>query len=114
MNKKITRLFFLCVLLILPGLALAAFTYPLLHQGNSNANLNGLIYGILNFIWPLFLGFSILMFVYAGFLFLSAQGEGGKLSSAKSAVIWGIIGIAVGILAFSIPTIVDKVFFPAG
>ncbi len=52
-------------------------------------------------VWPIFLGVVVIMFIYAGFLFLTAQGEPGKVSEAKKALIWAVVGIIVAIFAFS-------------
>ena len=52
-------------------------------------------------VWPIFLGLVIIMFIYAGVKFLTAQGDPTKISDARKAVIWGIVGIAIAIAAFS-------------
>lgn len=44
-------------------------------------------------------GFVVIMFVIAGFKYLTAQGEMGKVKEANNAVIWGLIGTAVIVLA---------------
>lgn len=66
----------------------------------------GTIIQLLKFIWPVFIGLAILMFLLAGVYFLTAQGDPGKLKEARSALIWGIVGVVVGILSFSLPYIV--------
>lgn len=71
-------------------------------------NLVFVMNGILGFIWPIFVGFAIIAFIVAGFLFLTANGDGGKIKTARDAVIWGTVGIVVGILAFSIPWVVGN------
>ena len=52
-------------------------------------------------VWPVFVGASIIMLIYAGFLFVTANGDPGKIKSAREVVMWAVIGIIVGILAFS-------------
>ena len=105
MNKKIVTLsaLILAALLILPLDIWAAF--PELGKG---AVIVPTVFfdKIFNFIWPFFLGFAIIMFIVAGFIFLTASGEAGKVKTAKDAVLWGIIGIIVAILSFSIPGII--------
>lgn len=59
-------------------------------------------------LWVVFGGISVICFLYSGILFLTAQGEPGKISTAKSSFLWGIVGVAVGILAYSIITIVGN------
>jgi hypothetical protein len=57
----------------------------------------------------LFGAVAVICFVMAGILFLTAQGEPEKLKTAKAATIWGFVGVAVGIIAFSIVGIVARV-----
>ncbi len=95
MNKKLITLSSVAVLLTFP---LAAFAFP-----GVIGNPNNIITSILNIIWPLFIGFAIIMFIVAGFYFLvNDPGKG------RSALLWGIIGVAVGILAFSLPLIIGR------
>lgn len=106
--KKIDIVLASLTLLGLPGVILAQFNQtqqPFLPAGNITS-LWFVIIAILNFIWPIFIGFAIIMLLLAGFLFLTAQGEPSKVKEARFAVIWGVVGIIVGILAFSIPFIV--------
>ena len=57
-------------------------------------------------VWVIFGLIAVVCFVIAGILFLTANGDAQKLATARSAVIWGIVGIIVGIVAFSILTII--------
>lgn len=64
--------------------------------------LNAIINNVLTMIvWPIFLGLVILTFIWAGILYLTAQGEPSKISQANKAVIYAIVGIIVAIFAFS-------------
>ena len=105
MNKKLIIAVSSMVLLALP---LAAFAF---NAGNTPNTVETLTVGaiiniVLNFIWPIFAGFAVLMFLLAGFLFLTSQGEEDKIDQARQAVLWGVVGVVVGLLAFSIPAIV--------
>jgi len=53
-------------------------------------------------IEPIFFGLAIIMFLYAGILFLIAEGDPSKLTKARQAVLWGVIGIVVGLLGYGI------------
>ena len=100
-NKKLITLSVLLTLLVSP---LIAFALP-----GQVLNIPGVMLSIISFIWPLFVGFAIIMFLVAGFLFLTASGDPGKVKSAKDALIWGIVGVIVGILAFSLPFIIGMI-----
>ena len=60
-------------------------------------------------IWPVFFGLSVIMFIYAGILFVAAGGDPSKISSAKKAVLWAIVGIIVAIAGFSATNIISGI-----
>ena len=107
MNIKKIKAALTAILLALPAISIAA---PPTAPGlpNQITSVWDVFIKILNFIWPVFIGFAIIMFIVAGFFFLTANGEPGKLSTARTSVIWGIVGVAVGVIAFSIPYIIQK------
>lgn len=103
MNKKLLVSFTATLALVLPFFALAI----------EPIGLPGIIPGpwivinrVLSFIWPLFIGFAVIMFIVAGLLFLSAQGDPGKVRDARNAVVWGVVGVVVGIISFSLPYLI--------
>ena len=62
-------------------------------------NAAGLVFGAI----------AVIMFIIAGIYFLTAGGEPEKVQKARSAFLWGIAGVVVGILAFSIIAVVGSV-----
>ena len=109
MNKKIIILFALATFLILP-VAVFAISYP--DMPGDDLDIRAAIDGIFAFIWPIFIAIAMGMFIWAGFLYLTANGEVGKLSLAGKAVIGGTIGLAIAFLASSMPFIVNNILFP--
>jgi len=72
-----------------------------------------IITNLINFvIWPIFAGASIIMFIVAGLYFVTSNGDPSKISTAKKMVIWAIIGVAIGLLAATLPFIIAS-FIPA-
>jgi len=65
---------------------------------------------ILAATWIIFGVITVVCFVIAGVLFLTAAGDPQKLSQAKLAVIWGAVGVVVGIVAYSIIYLVEQFF----
>jgi len=96
MNKKL--LFFLLLgILVLPVSVYAAV--------NSIQSLSVAIAGV---VWIVFTVIVIICFVAAGILFLTAAGSAEKVAKARSAFLWGIVGVAVGIVAYSIITLLSR------
>ena len=104
MNKKLVYTIIL-ISALLPYIGLAVnFGTPPTQQDNLDIPI--LLNRILGIIWPVFMGFAIIMFIVAGFLFLKAEGEPAEIKTAQKALLWGVVGIIVGILSFSIPFII--------
>ncbi|OGZ64039.1 MAG: hypothetical protein A3A98_03790 [Candidatus Staskawiczbacteria bacterium RIFCSPLOWO2_01_FULL_40_39] len=104
MNKKLAIA--TLTLMALPVLSMADFQPGPVPDTNPNLDVVGIFNAIFNFIWPFFIGFAVIMFIVAGFQFLTAQGEPGKVTQARNSLIWGAVGVAVGVLAFSIPFVI--------
>jgi len=97
MNKKILTLILLGAI-VLPITVFAAVD-----------SIQSLSMAIVNAIWPVFVVIVVICFVVAGILFLSAMGEPEKIAKAKSAFLWGVVGVVVGIVAYSIIRIISNI-----
>jgi hypothetical protein len=103
MNKKLIVVSSLAAML----LPVAAFAVPILPlPGVGPITIIGIIDAIFSILWPLFAAYAVIMFIYAGFMFLNARGDGGGVADARNAVLWGTVGVGVALLAFSIPFMV--------
>ena len=40
--------------------------------------------------------------IYGGFLFLTAQGDPGRIKKGKDSITWGVIGLIIALLSWSI------------
>jgi len=97
---------------ILTGLTTAAIlALPLIagaQPSNQGLTLCSLVQKIQSAVWIIFGVIAVIMFVVAGILFLTAQGSPDKIAQARTAVLWGVAGVVVGIIAFSIISIVSS------
>ncbi len=105
MNKKIIAFSATVALLALP---LVGFAFTPGSQPNAvpALSVNDLIDVIFTIIWPVTVAFAIIMFLMAAFMFFSSQGDPEKVTMARNATVWGIVGMTVALIAFSIPSIV--------
>ena len=99
MKKIVVSLLFLSVLLV-PVMAFAQPTVTI----NS---LEALITAIKRPIWIVFGLIALIAFIVAGVLFLTSGGDPEKVKLARTAFLWGIVGVIVGIIAFSIVRIIE-------
>ena len=104
-NKKIITLFYILVFLVCPFYIASAQ----LHPYGPAISYVGILDGILSAVWIIFTAVVVISFVVAGILFLTAGGAPDKIKTAKAAFIWGVAGVVVGIIAYSIIGIVGGI-----
>ena len=66
-----------------------------------------LAYKILAFLLKLAIPIAAIMIVWAGFLYVTSAGNEKKIQSAQRALIWAIVGLAVVVIAQSVPGMVQ-------
>lgn len=101
--KKNIFVFLLLILVFIPVLVCA--TPP-----PTNLTLTNVIGAIENIMYSILAIATFLAFLAAAILFLTSGGNASKIQTAKAAFFWGIIGVVVGLLAWSIFTIIANVF----
>lgn len=96
--------------LLLPVLALAQMQ-PIAPggPGTTVGSLQQIINALTNAAGLVFGGIAVICFIIAGVLFLTAGGNAEKVQAARSAFMWGVAGVVVGILAFSIIAVISSV-----
>jgi len=50
---------------------------------------------VLDGLWLLLTPLIVIFIIYAGFLFVTAQGEEGKIQKARHAIMWALVGTGV-------------------
>ena len=71
-------------------------------------NLANFINGLATWFAGLILAISVLVILYAAFLFVTAAGSEEKVSKAKGTIVYGLVGIAVALLAFGVGAILES------
>ncbi|MBI2050064.1 MAG: hypothetical protein HYT35_01235 [Candidatus Staskawiczbacteria bacterium] len=97
--------------LVISLLLFSILLVPVLVYAQPNVTINSLeqlVTAIKRPLWVVFGLIALIAFVAAGILFLTAGGDPDKVKSARTAFLWGIVGIVVGIVAFSIVAIIES------
>ncbi|MCD5384410.1 MAG: hypothetical protein LRZ97_00670 [Candidatus Pacebacteria bacterium] len=81
---------------------------PLESAGADTATISGFVKSILGIIMYIGIPLIGLILVYAGFKFLFARGNSGKIKDASFNIMWVLIGVAVFLGAWTLSTIVDS------
>lgn len=122
MNKSIKNKFALIIVLII---FFPIITYGQLGGNDSNTkndttitlvnplgdkvnDLPSFIYMILEIVFEIGAVVSVLAIIYVGFMFVSARGDTEKLVTARRALLYTAIGIAVLLGAVLIATVIDS------
>ncbi|MES2623152.1 MAG: hypothetical protein V4576_01960 [Patescibacteria group bacterium] len=99
MKSKLTLLSAGIATLIFPALIEAAaqpsrLVNPL--GGSSGVtSLDGVILIVVNVVQILLIMATVLYLLYAGLMFVTARGEPGKITKARDALLWGMVGAAL-------------------
>ena len=81
-----------------------------LHAYGPAVSLGGMIDTAVANVWIIFAAVAVVSFLIAGVAFLTANGAPEKLKLARSAFVWGVAGVVVGIISYSIITVVGNFF----
>lgn len=109
MNKKLISVSLSAFLLSFPAVILAFQAGPV-PSAVTSLTVESIIDLLFSILWPVAVAFFIVMFVIAAFQFFNAQGDAEKIKSARSFLIWGVVGVVVALLAWSIPFIIRNMF----
>jgi hypothetical protein len=101
------------IILSLLAIGLAILPFSVLAQGglyeSSNVTIESLGVSIGNAIWIIFTIIAVICFIAAGIIFLTAFGDPEKVKTARSAVLWGVVGIIVAIMAYGIVAMIRSI-----
>lgn len=92
--------------LVVVGIAAAPFL-AMAQPSVTISDLPSLVNKIKSVVWTVFGLLAVIAFVIAGILFLTSNGNPEKIAQARNAFLWGVVGVVVGIIAYSIVEIVS-------
>lgn len=65
---------------------------------------------VLTIVWIVAVVFFIIMFIVAGFQFFNAKGDADALSDARRNAIYGVVGLVVAVLGWSMVQVIKSAF----
>ncbi len=95
-------------------LAIGLITLPLLASAQGEGgivSITQMAQNVAQVVWLVATIIIVILWVVTGILFLSAQGDPGKLKTAKTALFSAVGGTAIVILAYSAITIISNALF---
>lgn len=98
MLSRLPKIFIVAVVLLLPEVAYAQVVLPN-PLGACGVSFTALLMCVWGWVFTIAAPLAVLMFIVAAFLFLTSAGDPGRLSTAKSALLWAFIGLAVVLLS---------------
>jgi len=109
MNKKLISLVILASLFGFAGLALADNPIGIPNPLPGTNTIGELLIKIAGGVGTIIAALGTIMIVIAGILYLTSAGDPTKMSKAKMAFFYAIIGIAIGITATTIVAVVKDI-----
>jgi len=87
---------------------------PLCNSGGVNGtlclnNVSSVLSIILVYIRGIVLAIAVVVLIYAGFLYVTSGGEPSKIATAKKALLWAAVGIAIALAAEGLRDVVVAV-----
>lgn len=107
--KNITKKIIVGAMLVLPIAVLAA---PAAGQKQVNISsiteIMGIITSVINWFAAIVGTLAVFFIIMAGWKYLTAGGEQEELNKAKSQLIYAAVGIAITLLAYSVPVVIQN------
>lgn len=110
MIKKILRLLVIVFLFTIPLMAFAVSIENPLKANNFYELLNSII----DILYTLSIPTAALMIIVAGFFFIFAQGDPGKVKTAIDIIKWTLIGFLIVLLAKGMVQLMQDIFMKGG
>ncbi|MBC7766580.1 hypothetical protein H7Y21_01115 [Arenimonas sp.] len=90
------------------------FIPPLGDGAAGGSDLKTIFLNVLDVVQTIMIMLTTLYLIFAGFMFVTAKGDPGKLKKARDALLWGLVGAALilcaEVLAYGIGDTVKEVF----
>ncbi len=73
------------------------------------STVSGLLFNIIGFLIVLSIPISMILVVYAGFLYITSAGNEDKIKTAQKTLTWALIGFAIVLIARGVPALIQEI-----
>jgi len=73
------------------------------------SDINSLLKNIIGFLIVLSIPISMIIVVYAGFLYITSAGNEDKIKTAQKTLTWALIGFAIVLIARGVPALIQEI-----
>jgi len=80
------------------------------NTGNQNSPIVSFVITVIDFAITIMGSIAVILFIIAGFLFMTSQGNSQKLDEAKDVIKYAAIGLIVALLSYVITIFVQSIF----
>lgn len=80
----------------------------------TQATLDNLLWNIVSWMINILLVVSVIMIVYAAFLYVTGGENAEKITNARRTITWAAVGLVVGLIAKGFPTLVQSLVSGSG
>lgn len=103
MKKTIYKIFVICAPLVLSAHdVFAQLKRPNSHGLVHNYSLLGVLEGVIMWVLGIVGSLAVLMIVVSGVMYITANGDSGRIDKAKDTLVYAITGLVVALLGYII------------
>lgn len=108
-KKNIMLNLLIGAIILTPILSLAAVgTQPTVNI-STPTDVTNIIINVFNFLLYILVFLASIFLIYAAYLYLTAAGDAEKVGQAKNIIIYAVVALAIGLVAWTIPALINNI-----
>ena len=73
------------------------------------STISDLLFNVIGFLIVLSIPISMILVVYAGFLYITSAGNEDKIKMAQKTLVWALVGFAIVLIARGVPAVIQEI-----